>query len=91
METKIAGKIASSLCRCLVKSRPNKGLPAFLPNAMEVVDSLLTEEMNEKLVDEELKFNLLIMSEVRNPAIQCSKIRKKYNLGNTLQKKEVYA
>ena len=64
LETKIAGKIAASLIRCLIKARPNKGLPAFLPAAMDIVDNLLTDEMNEKLIDEELKFNLLIMSEV---------------------------
>ena len=67
LETKIAGKITASLCRCLVKARPEKGLPAFLPASMDIVDELLQEEMNEeKLIDEELKFNLLIMSEVKH-------------------------
>jgi proteasome activator subunit 4 len=65
LETKIAGRIASSLCRCLVKARPDKGLPAFVPNACDVINDLLKEngDQDERL-DEELKFNMLILSEV---------------------------
>lgn len=67
LETKIAGKIAASLCRCLVKARPEKGLAAFVPNACDIISQLLTEDMisHEDLIDEELKFNMHILAEVR--------------------------
>lgn len=66
LETKIAGRIAASLCRCLVRARPEKGLPAFVPNACAIISELLTEDMinHEDLIDEELKFNLHILAEV---------------------------
>ena len=66
LETKIAGKIAASLCRCLVRARPEKGLQAFVPNASEIISDLLTEEMikDEEVIDEELKFNMHILAEV---------------------------
>lgn len=31
LEAKVAGKIAASLCRCLVKARPEEGLAALMP------------------------------------------------------------
>lgn len=66
LETKIAGKIAASLCRCLVWARPEKGLPAFVPQACDIITDLLTDDTiaHENLIDEELKFNMLILSEV---------------------------
>ena len=66
LETKIAGRIAASLCRCLVRARPEKGLAAFVPDACNVIGELLTEDMinHEDLIDEELKFNMHVLSEV---------------------------
>ena len=66
LETKIAGRIAASLCRCLVRARPAKGLAAFVPDACEIISDLLTEDMinHEDLIDEELKFNMHVLSEV---------------------------
>ena len=67
LETKIAGRIAASLCRCLVRARPEKGLAAFVPDACRIITELLTEDMinHEDLIDEELKFNMHVLSEVR--------------------------
>ncbi len=74
LEARIAGKIAAGLCRCLCKNRPEKGLPAFLPSAIEKATSLLQDDeiLKENTIDEELKFNLLLIAEVRRlePFIQ---------------------
>ncbi len=66
LETKIAGKIAAGLCRCLCKNRPERGLPTFLPRALEKATSLLQAEdlSKEETLDDELKFNLLLIAEV---------------------------
>ena len=67
LETRIAGKIAASLCRVLCKIRPEKGLAAFLPVALRKISSLIKEETSkDQNLDNELMFNLLIMSEVDN-------------------------
>ena len=56
----------SLIFRCLVKLKPEIGVSAFVPYACDVVDELLTEDMinQEQLIDEELKFNMLILAEV---------------------------
>ncbi len=66
LETKISGKIAASLCRCLCKNRPEKGLPVFLVKAVEKASALLHGEdlSKEETLDDELKFNLLLIAEV---------------------------
>ena len=66
LETKLSGKIAASLCRCLVKIKPDIGVKVFVPHACDVVEELLTEDMinQEQLIDEELKFNMHILAEV---------------------------
>ena len=66
LETKLAGKIAASLCRCLVKIKPEIGVSAFVPHACDIIVELLTEDMinQEQLIDEELKFNMHILAEV---------------------------
>ena len=52
----MAGKIAASLCRCLVKIKPEIGVSAFVPHACDIIDDLLTEDMidQQQLIDEEL-------------------------------------
>jgi proteasome activator subunit 4 len=66
LETRIAGKIASGLCRCLCKNRPQKGLPEFLPSAIEKATLLLQNDdiLKDQTIDDELKFNLLLIAEV---------------------------
>ena len=66
LETKLSGKIAASLCRCLVKIKPEIGVKVFVSHACDVVGELLTEDMinQEQLIDEELKFNMHILAEV---------------------------
>ena len=39
LEWRVAGKIAASLCRCVVKVRPNKGLAMFLPTVCDSIKS----------------------------------------------------
>ncbi len=65
LETKIAGRIAASLCRCLVKAKPEKGLAAFIPKSVEILDDLVQVEAitDETKLDDEIKFNMLILSE----------------------------
>ena len=67
LETKVAGKSAAGICRCLCKVRPEKGLKAFLVPAMDAVERLLDETVDvtkEETVDEELKFNLQVIADV---------------------------
>ena len=57
----------SALC----KFRPERGLKAFLPMSMDVLENLLedTDVTKEQNLDEEFKFNLLIVSEVQLIAV----------------------
>ena len=68
LETKIAGRIAASLCRCLVRVNPKKGLAAFIPKACSVLDDLIQDDTvkDEDKLDDEIKFNMLIISEVKS-------------------------
>jgi proteasome activator subunit 4 len=67
LEPKVAGKIAAGLCRCLCKVRPELGLKEFLPPAIRtVIDHFREEDLSKDAVlDNELTFNLVIISEVR--------------------------
>ena len=71
LETKVSGKIAANICTSLCKLRPVKGLKAFLPMTMDLVEQLLeeTDVTKEESLDQELKFNLLILSEASVKAI----------------------
>ena len=67
LETKVAGKIAASLCRSLCKVRPEKALKVFLAGSIATCQRLLGEgKLDLDNLDNELKFNLQILSEVRN-------------------------
>ena len=50
-----------------MKIKPEIGVSAFVPHACDIIDDLLTEDMIEQqqLIDEELKFNMHILAEVR--------------------------
>ena len=67
LEIKVSGKIAASLCRCLVRVSPAKSLKAFVPAAIRTIEDHLANSSIEKdeILDEEVKFNLLLLSEVR--------------------------
>eukprot|EP00095_Tigriopus_kingsejongensis_P000186 maker-scaffold41_size498431-snap-gene-0.12 protein:Tk00186 transcript:maker-scaffold41_size498431-snap-gene-0.12-mRNA-1 annotation:"proteasome activator complex subunit 4" len=69
LETKVAGKMTSSLCRALCKVRPEKGLKAFVPTAIKSITNLLTDHtQTDETLDDELKFNMLILAEcLRSP------------------------
>ena len=65
LEIKVSGKIAASLCRCLVRVIPAKSLKAFVPNAIRTIEDHFANGSIEKdeILDEEVKFNLLLLSE----------------------------
>ena len=65
LEVKVSGKIAASLCRCLVRVAPEKSLKAFIPNAIRTIEEHFANGSIEKdeILDEEVKFNLLLLSE----------------------------
>ena len=65
LETKVSGKLAASLCRCLVRVAPEKSLKAFIPNAIRTIQGHFANGLIEKdeMLDEEVKFNLLLLSE----------------------------
>ena len=65
LEIKVSGKIAASLCRCLVRVSPAKSLKAFVPNAIRTIEEHFANGSIEKdeILDEEVKFNLLLLSE----------------------------
>ncbi len=50
---------------CLLFFRPERGLKCFIPKACEVIDQLIKDgAMRGEKIDEELKFNILILAEV---------------------------
>ena len=65
LETKVAGPIIASLVESLSRVNQKKSFAAFLPSALSVIkgrlgaDSQLT---NQHDVDDEIKFNLLVLS-----------------------------
>ena len=65
MEWKVSGKIAASLCRCLTKIRPEKGLAHLMPVILRSLDDIVTESLSdEDCLNDELKFLLLLLSEI---------------------------
>ncbi|XP_071961962.1 proteasome activator complex subunit 4-like [Antedon mediterranea] len=65
-ETKVAGKMLASLCRSTVKVNPTKALSKFIPHCSRIVLSLTSSEevQNEVELDNELLFNLQVLSEI---------------------------
>ena len=65
MEWKVSGKIAASLCRCLTKIRPEKGLAQLMPMILRSLDETITEGIkNEDNLNDEIKFLLMLLSEI---------------------------
>ena len=65
MEWKVSGKIAASLCRCLTKIRPEKGLAHLMPVILRALEEIVTESLkHEDCLNDELKFLLLLLSEI---------------------------
>ena len=65
MEWKVSGKIAASLCRCLTKIRPEKGLAQLMPVVLNSLDDTLKEGITEEdNLNDEIKFLLMVLSEI---------------------------
>ena len=65
MEWKVSGKIAASLCRCLTKIRPTKGLAQLMPIVLNALDQVVTEGIKfEDNLNDEIKFLLMLLSEI---------------------------
>ena len=65
MEWKVSGKIAASLCRCLTKIRPEKGLAHLMPVILRSLEEIVTISLkDEDSLNDELKFLLLLLSEI---------------------------
>ena len=65
MEWKVSGKIAASLCRCLTKIRPTKGLAQLMPIVLNALNQVVTEGIkSEDNLNDEIKFLLMLLSEI---------------------------
>ncbi|XP_033120997.1 proteasome activator complex subunit 4-like [Anneissia japonica] len=66
LETKVAGKMLASMCRSAAKVNPKKALAKFIPHCSSIVLSLTSSEeaQNEVELDNELLFNLQVLSEI---------------------------
>eukprot|EP00094_Tigriopus_californicus_P000230 TCALIF_00223-PA protein Name:"Similar to psme4 Proteasome activator complex subunit 4 (Xenopus laevis)" AED:0.06 eAED:0.06 QI:66/0.84/0.71/1/0.84/0.85/14/306/1826 len=62
LETKVAGKMAASLCRALCKVRPEKALKMFIPPAIQSVEKILQQTLHIKNKDG----RQLVMSMLKN-------------------------
>jgi hypothetical protein len=59
-------KIGPRLSSKFSHFRPERGLKAFVPQACQVIDTLIKDGAGKAVkTDEELKFNILVLAEVR--------------------------
>ncbi|KAG9509020.1 Proteasome activator complex subunit 4, partial [Fragariocoptes setiger] len=65
-DTKTQGKAIASLCLALVKANPELSVPKFLPHASKLILTLTEnpEVFEESILDDELLFSMLLMSEI---------------------------
>ncbi|KAK4321981.1 hypothetical protein Pmani_007247 [Petrolisthes manimaculis] len=70
IEIHVAGKFAANLCRSAVKVNPPEALKVFVPGVCRLLIALTDNEeiQNEEHLDDELLFNLLLLSEL----VRCS-------------------
>ncbi|KAK8724601.1 hypothetical protein OTU49_011168 [Cherax quadricarinatus] len=70
IEIHVAGKFAANMCRSAVKVNPSEALKAFVPGVCRLLLALTDndEVQNEEHLDDELLFNLLLLSEL----VRCS-------------------
>uniref|UniRef100_A0A0P4W4D0 Proteasome activator complex subunit 4 C-terminal domain-containing protein n=1 Tax=Scylla olivacea TaxID=85551 RepID=A0A0P4W4D0_SCYOL len=70
IEIHVAGKFAANMCRSAVKVNPPEALKVFVPGVCRLLLTLTDNEevQNEEHLDDELLFNLLLLSEL----VRCS-------------------
>ncbi|XP_042231597.1 proteasome activator complex subunit 4-like isoform X2 [Homarus americanus] len=70
IEIHVAGKFAANMCRSAVRVNPSEALKAFVPGVCRLLLALTENEeiQNEEHLDDELLFNLLLLSEL----VRCS-------------------
>lgn len=69
MEIHISGKMVAVACHCFARVNPKETLKVFVPYLCERINKLLNENPHiekEENIDDELLYNLLILSEVTN-------------------------
>ncbi|XP_022243744.1 proteasome activator complex subunit 4-like [Limulus polyphemus] len=66
LETKVSGRFAANMCRSAARVNPEATLRLFLPHFCKLVITLTESEdvAKEEILDEELLFSLLLLSEV---------------------------
>ncbi|XP_072396223.1 proteasome activator complex subunit 4-like [Diabrotica undecimpunctata] len=67
MEVHVSGKMLAICCHCFAKVNPKETLKLFLPYLCDRIEELLSENPNivkEEHIDDELLYNLLMLSEL---------------------------
>nr|CAH7732828.1 unnamed protein product [Callosobruchus chinensis] len=67
LEIHVAGKLLAVTCHCFARINPKETLKLFIPHLCDRIETIFTENPNldkEEHVDDELLYNLLILSEV---------------------------
>ncbi|CAG9839520.1 unnamed protein product [Diabrotica balteata] len=67
MEVHVSGKMLAICCHCFAKVNPKETLKLFLPYLCDRIEELLNENPNivkEEHIDDELLYNLLMLSEL---------------------------
>ncbi|CAG9857916.1 unnamed protein product [Phyllotreta striolata] len=67
MEVHVSGKLLAISCHCFAKVNPKETLKLFLPYLCDRIEELLNENpniVNEEHIDDELLYNLLLLSEL---------------------------
>ena len=64
LDTRVAGRIASGMYCGLCRAKPERALKVLLPPVLQRIKDLLTENVEEEQnVDQELLFNMLLLTE----------------------------
>ncbi|KAK8767206.1 hypothetical protein V5799_006012 [Amblyomma americanum] len=66
LETRVSGRYVANLCRCMARVNPSLALGTFVPHFTKLVMALTVSEevATEELLDDELLFALLLLSEM---------------------------
>ncbi|XP_031327424.1 proteasome activator complex subunit 4B-like [Photinus pyralis] len=69
LELKVSGKLVAILCACFAKTNPKETLKLFVPDLCDTIERLLGDDEDiskEEQLNDELLYNLLLLSEVIN-------------------------
>lgn len=66
LETRVSGRYVAHMCRCMARVNPSLALGTFVPHFSKLVITLTESDdvATEELLDDELLFSLLLLSEV---------------------------